>query len=278
MVITINSSILKKVFPKRKKKVHKGDFGKLLIIGGSEKYTGAPALNALAALVSLKTGVDVVEVIAVKRAADIIASFSPNLITIPLKGKFLQPSHLKALLKESENKNAFVIGSGIGRNKKTFSLVNSFLQKIKIPGVIDADALHAINSKISLKNFILTPHSREFKVLTGITLSENLQQKIKQVQQAAKKLQTTILLKGPVDIISNNLQTAINKTGLPFMTVGGTGDILAGITGSLLAQGNSLFNSACAAAFINGKAAELTNKKTSLTATDLLEQIRKVVG
>jgi len=280
-MITINKSILKKVYKKRKKHAHKGDFGRLLIIGGSVKYTGAPALNALAALASLKTGVDIVEVAAPKRAADIIASFSPNLITIPLKGNYLNRSHLKKLLNESKNKNAFVIGSGISRNKQTTSLVKSFLKQINILGVIDADAIHAIASnknKINLQDFVLAPHSGEFKALTGITPNNNLKKRIKQVKQIAGKLNTTILLKGPIDIISNGRQLAINKTGSPYMTVGGTGDVLSGILGSLIAQNNNLFNSACASAYINGLAAELSKKKSSLIATDLLKQIEKIVG
>jgi len=280
MVIQINNSILKKVYKPRPKNSKKGDFGKLLVIGGCEKYSGAPALNALAAQATacLKTGVDVVEIAAPKRAANIIAKFSPNLITIPLNGSFLTNNHLKKLLKQSENKTGFVIGGGIGKNPKTIKLVQDYLKKIKIPGVIDADAISSFPKKINLSNFVFTPHKKEFQILTKINPSNNLQQRIKQVQQTAKKLNTTILLKGSIDIISNSKQTVINKTGNPYMTKGGTGDVLAGICGSLIAQGNDLFESACAAAYINGKAGDLTKKKISLTAIDLVEKIGDVVG
>jgi len=282
-MLAITKSILKKVYKKRKPWSHKDDFGRLLIIGGSRKYSGSPAFNALAALQAMsayKTGVDIVEVAAPKRAANIIASFSPDLITHPLEGNYIEKKHLPVLLKESKNKSAFVVGGGIERNKSTLKTIRAYLEKIKIPGVIDADAIYALNKSkgINLENFVITPHAHEFFILTKIKPSENLKQRIKQVQQAAKKLNTTILLKGHVDIISNSKQTAINKTGAPFMTKGGTGDTLAGILGSLIAQNNSLFNSACAAAYINGKAAELTKKKTSFLATDLLEKIGKVVG
>ena len=279
MVITINKSILKKVYKKRSKYSHKGDFGRLLIIGGSNKYTGTPALNALAALASLKTGVDIVEIASPERAADIIAKFSPNLITIPLKGNFLTNKHLKTILKESENKSAFIIGGGIGKKPETIDLVRNFLKKIKIPGVIDADAIYALKkTKINLSKFVLTPHSGEFKSLTNIKLDNNLNKRIRYLKETAKKLGTTILLKGHIDIISDGKQTAINKTGNPYMTVGGTGDVLAGIVGSLIAQGNNLFISACAGAYINGKAAEISGKKVSLTATDLIKGIERIVG
>lgn len=280
MVLHINKSILKKVYKKRKPWSHKDDFGRLLIIGGSKKYSGSPGLNALAAMSAYKTGVDIIEVVAPKRAANIIASFSPDIITYPLNGDYIEKKHLKILLKESKNKTAFVIGGGIERNKKTLTIIKQYLKKIKIPGVIDADAIYTLNKSkgINLSNFVITPHAHEFYILTKIKPSKNLKQRISQVQNAAKKLNTTILLKGHIDIISNGKQTAINKTGNSYMTKGGTGDTLAGILGSLIAQKNSLFNSACAAAYINGKAGELTKKKISLTATDLLEKISKIVG
>jgi len=285
-MLTIKSSILKKVYKPRKPWAHKGDFGRLLVIGGSKKYSGSPTFNALAALQTMsayRTGTDVVEVVAPKRAADIIASFSPNIITIPLEGDYIAKKHLPILLKESKNKTAFVIGGGIERNKSTLETIKYYLKKIKILGVIDADAIYALKNnknnknKINLSNFVITPHAYEFFILTGKKPNDNLKQRIKLVQEQAKKLNTTILLKGHVDIISNGKQTAINKTGTPFMTKGGTGDTLAGIVGSLIAQGSSLFDSACVAAYINGKAGELTRKKISLTASDLLEQISKIV-
>ncbi len=276
----ITKNILKKVYKPRRPWVHKDNFGRLLVIGGGKKYSGSSALNALASMAAYKTGVDIVEVAAPKRAANIIASFSPDLITYPLSGNHIGKRHLKKLFELSKHKRAFVIGGGMERNKKTLSAVKTYLKKIKIFGVIDADAIYALNKGkgINLGNFVITPHAYEFYILTGEKTSENLKQRIKQVSEAARKLNTTILLKGYVDIISNKEKTAINRTGTPYMTKGGTGDTLAGILGSLIAQGNSLFDSACAAAYINGKAAELTGKKTSLVATDLLKKIGEVVG
>ncbi len=275
----IKKTILKKVYKKRKPWAHKDDFGRLLIIGGSKRYSGSPSFNALAAMAAYRSGVDIVEVVAPERVANIIASFSPDMITYPLEGNYVAKKHLKTLLEESKNKTAFVIGGGLERNTETLYVVREFLRKIKIPGVIDADAIYAIGPRMDLSNFVFTPHAYEFFVLTGKKLKRNLalKEKIKIIWSEAKKLNTTILLKGNVDIISDGKQIAINKTGTPYMTVGGTGDTLAGILGSLIAQKNSLFDSACAAAYINGKAGELTQRKASLTATDLIEKISEIV-
>lgn len=287
-VIQVKKSILKKVYKFRGEHSIKNDFGNLLIIGGNKKYSGSLAFNALSAISAYKSGVDIVEIIAPKRAADIIAKFSPNMITYPFNGDFIKKNHLSILFKESKNKKAFIIGGGIGKNKKTLFAIKNYLEKIKIPGVIDADAIYAItknnikDKKIKLKNFVFTPHSHEFFVLTGKKIHHkiNLKEKINLVRQEAKNFDTTILLKGNPDIISNGDQTAINKTGNAYMTVGGTGDTLAGILGGLIAQGNDLFESACAAAYINGKAGELASKnlKVSMTATDLLEKISQVIS
>jgi NAD(P)H-hydrate epimerase len=281
----VDKSIIKKIYKKRRKESHKDDFGRLLIIGGSNKYSGSPSLNALSALSAYRSGVDIAEVIAPRRASDIIASFSPDIITIPLKGDYIgqKKSHLKKVKEQSENKTGFVIGGGIERRKKTLDFVRKFLKNTKLKGVIDADAIYALHDKknrqrkIDLSDFVITPHSYEFYILTGEKAERNLNKKIKQVKKQAKKLNTTILLKGKEDIISDGTRIMVNKTGNAFMTVGGTGDILAGMLGSLIAQGNPLFDSACAAAYINGKAGEISKKHESLISSDLIDKIALIV-
>jgi len=275
-MMEINKSILNRVFKKRKDWSYKYDYGSLLIIGGSKLYHGSPALAGLSAL---RSGVDLVTIIAPERAADIIASFSPDLITYPLKGDYLDKKHLSTLMKFSKNKTAVVIGGGLCREKKTLLAVNKFLKRIKIPTVIDADAIHAIDKKLMKKNFVITPHTKEFYVMSGIKLKRSLDRRIESVKRASSLMKSTILLKGFIDVISDGKRTAINRTGNQFMTKGGTGDILAGICGSLLAQGVNCFDAACAAAFINGKAGDLAakNRKQGLLATDLIEKIPDVI-
>lgn len=283
----VTDDILKKIYKERPKDARKYDFGLLLIIGGSELYSGSPALSAMAAF---KTGADMVKIIAPKRAADIIASFSPNLAAFPLEGNYLNKKHLSTLLEMTESakavsrgKTAVVIGGGMGNNEEVRELVVEYLKQVSLPAVIDADGIKCLakNSEvISGKNFLITPHSNEFFILTGREVwGKSEEEKIKVVRAESERLKTTLLLKGPTDIISDGREVVLNRTGSPLLTVGGTGDTLAGIAGALLARGISVFESGCAAAFINGLAGELAGKKLgeSMTATDLIDEIPNVL-
>ncbi len=283
----VTKNIIKKIYQTRPPEIHKYNYGLLLVIGGSEFYSGSPALAAMAAF---KSGVDMVQVIAPKRAADIIASFSPNLAAYPLEGDHLTEEHLSTLISMtksaeivSHGKMAVVIGGGAGRSKETQRVICDYLSQVSVPVVIDADAIHAIakNSElIAQKPFLITPHSYEFFLLTEKEVKElPTKEKIKLVKEEAQRLGTTILLKGKVDVISNGKETILNETGNPYLTVGGTGDTLAGISGSILAQGFKPFLAAQAAAFINGKAGEVAakTKKEGLLATDLIEAIPEVL-
>lgn len=283
----INEDILKKVYSPRPENSQKYDFGYLLVIGGSQLYSGSPALSAMAAM---RAGVDLTLVVAPQRAANIIASFSPNLIAYSLEGHDLGLEHLPILFsiaesakKVSSKKAAVVIGGGLGRDEETQKVIRKYLSKINIPAIIDADAIWAVSKEKEIlkgKNFILTPHSYEFFVLSGINISDfNLEEKIEVVKKFAGKLKATILLKGNPDIISDGKEVFLNKTGCPEMTVGGTGDALSGVCGCFLSQGIEPVSAASAAAYITGKAGELAKKEFGggLLATDVIERIPKVI-
>lgn len=286
-MIEVTKKILKDIYKPRPINSRKYDYGLLSVIGGSQFYSGSPALAALAAF---KAGVDMVRIIAPKRAADIIASFSPDLAAYPLEGNWLIKEHLPLLLtmiegaKSAANgKSAVVIGGGIGRSEEIQEAILQLLSQINVPAVIDADAIYAVSKNIQIlsgKPFLLTPHSYEFFVLTGREVSgKSDEEKIKITKEESERLKTTILLKGQADIISDGRETAINRTGSPFMTKGGMGDTLAGIVGALLARGVSPFEAGQAAAFINGKAGELAGEKLgeSTVATDLINEISNVL-
>jgi hydroxyethylthiazole kinase-like uncharacterized protein yjeF len=286
-MIEVNKKILKEVYKPRPADAKKYDFGLLLVIGGSEFYSGSPALSALAAF---KAGVDMVKIIAPKRAADIIASFKPDLAAYPLKGDWLTKEHLSTLISMTESakavshgKVAVVIGGGAGRTAETQETILEYLSEISVPAVIDADAIDALAKNpqiVSGKPFLITPHTYEFFLLTKKEV-RNLpdEEKINLVKSEAERLNTTIMLKGKIDIISNGKEVALNRTGTPFMTKGGTGDTLAGIAGAILARGNDIFTSAQAAAYINGMAGQMVASKLedSMLATDLIEQISEVI-
>jgi len=284
----VTKDILKKVYPERPQDSKKYDWGLLLVIGGSEFYSGSPALSALAAF---RAGVDMVRIIAPRRAADIAASFTPDLVAYPLDGADLKGAHLATILAQTEaaktvssGKTAVVIGGGIGRSKETQQVVLSYLEKVSLPVVVDADAIHAISKNpevVFKKPFLITPHTYEFFILTGREVYKlSYEEKAKVVQEEAKRLGTTILLKGRIDIISDGESVALNKTGGPFLAVGGTGDTLAGIAGALLSRGVSPFEAGQAAAYINGLAGEIAGKKfrDSLMATDLINSIVEAIN
>ena len=284
----VSSSVLKEIYQPRPPEVKKYDYGLMLVIGGGEFYTGAPALSALA---GFRAGVDMVRVIAPKRAADIIASFTPILAALSLNNTHLLKEHLATLLSRAEaakevahGKAAAVIGGGLGRSEETLDTVLEFLRQVSLPVVIDADALYAVAKDPSVltgKPFVITPNTFEFELVTGKevhSLSEA--ERISVVEEQAARLQTTILLKVKTDIISNGKETLLNQSGSPYLSIGGTGDTLAGITGALLARGVEPLKAAGAAAYINGKAGEIAakTKKDSLIATDLIEAIPQVIS
>lgn len=178
---------------------------------------------------------------------------------------------------------AVVIGGGMGRTPETQEAILEDLSQVQVPVVIDADAIHAIAKKpeiISGKNFLITPHTYEFYLLTGKEIYQlPEEEKIKTVQEEAARLQTTILLKGPVDIISNGKELALSKGGSAYMTKGGMGDTLAGVCGALLARNVLTFEAACAASHINKKAGEIAcgKLKDGVVATDLIEAIPEAI-
>lgn len=289
IMIKVDKKILKNIYKERTKGVYcrKYDFGLLIVIGGSEFYSGSPALSAMAAF---NSGVDMVRVIAPKRAADIIASFSPDLAAYPLEGKWLEKKHLATLLAMTESAKsvsrgnvAVVIGGGAGRSKETQETILEYLKEVSVPVVIDADAIHALREKpevVSGKNFLITPHSFEFFVLTKKEIYKlPYKEKVRVVKEEAGRLQTTILLKEKPDIISNGKEVALNETGSPYMSVGGTGDVLAGICGALIARSIDPFTAAQAAAFISGKAGEVAAQrmKEGLLATEVIKAISEVL-
>lgn len=271
----VSKSVLKQIYTKRNPWSHKGDYGKLLIVSGSEKYSGSPILEGL---VAYRSGCDIVTVASPTNAAQAIKSYSPDLITIPLKGEYLEARHEKEIMGLEKKATAMLIGGGLTRTEDVLSAVKVLIKESTLPKVIDADALYAINGQLH-KNCILTPHSTEFKVLSGVLPSKGIKQRIHQTEALARRLHCTILLKGHIDVVSDGKRTAINKTGNAFMTKAGMGDTLAGICGGVLARGIEPFEAACAAAYINGKAGDLAAKVygEALLASDILNYIAQAI-
>ena len=265
------------VIKPRPPEAHKGEFGKLLVIGGSEVYSGAPALVTMAAL---RTGVDLTYTAAPEKTARAISSMSPAFITVKLEGKHLNSRNIDVIKQYLETSTAVAMGPGLGLHNETKEAVKEIMKLIeeeKVPLLLDADGLKAFAEFKREVNFplVLTPHAGEYEILTGKKLSKDLEERAEEVQKTARKLGATILLKGHVDIISDGERVKFNFTGNPGMTVGGTGDVLSGIVGAFLAQGVDSFEAAVAGAFINGAAGDFvrSEKGYHMLPTDLLKWI-----
>ncbi len=263
---------------RRKPEGHKGDSGKILVIGGGP-YSGAPALTALAAL---KAGADLVTVAVPVPVAEIVASYSPNLIVRKLSSNILCPEDLSILLDLINSHDVVVMGMGLGRAAETLEAVRKILPFCR-KAVLDADALSALSGPIfeSLAGnceLIVTPHAGEFARLRTLETLESHESRIKAVREFSEENGVVTLLKGQTDVISDGKQTLLNRTGNPGMTVGGTGDVLAGLTGSLFSR-NPAFLAAACAAYINGAAGDLAFEKAGngLLATDVIEKIPEII-
>lgn len=259
---------------------HKGDFGRLLVVGGSETYSGAPTLVAFGAM---RTGADLVYVAAPEKTAYAISAMSPDLITIKLEGAHLNPDNVAELKSRVEKVDAVVVGPGLGLHPETSKAVKmlvSLVENSRKPLLLDADGLKVFAAyKRKLKvPLVLTPHAGEYAILTGKTLPEGVEQKVADVYKTAAELGAVILLKGAVDIVSDGKRFKLNFTGNPGMTVGGTGDVLSGVVGALLAQKTDPFEAAVAGAFVNGAAGDFVfrEKGYHMVAGDLIDWIPKV--
>lgn len=272
---------LKKIYKKREPWVHKGEFGKLLIVAGSWKYTGSPIYNAMAAL---RAGVDLVHIVAPERVSNIVGTFAPEMITVPYKADFLTRKEIPLILETAKERRAtaLVMGGGLGRERETFEAVLEIIKKITLPICLDADAIRALENNWEIlkdKKACLTPHADEFRQLTGEKVKPDFFDRKEKVKKWAEKIGLPILLKGHIDIASDGKEIYLNRSGSVFMSKGGFGDTLAGICGALLARGVEPFPALCAATYINGKAGELVCQKygEGVLASDIFEFIPEVI-
>ncbi len=267
------------LIPRRKKDAHKGDAGRVLVIGGGP-YTGAPAFTGMAAM---RAGADLTFVATPEPAALPVSVYSPNIIVKPLKGEMLSEEHVDYLVDFAKGMDVVAIGPGLGSAKETMYAVQRMIPRLSVPLVIDADAIVACGDEPGMlrkKTGVITPHAGEFKKLTGRTVHPDDQEKRgESVREAASRLKMTVLLKGPTDVISDGRFVKLNRVHNDAMTVGGTGDVLTGIVASLIAQKATPFGAARIGAFTAGVAGNLAfeEKSYGLLATDVIEKIPLVL-
>jgi len=276
---TITSQLVKKFVPVRKLSSRKGDNGKVLVLGGSYIYHGAPALASLAAL---KTGSDLVYTCVPKINVQSTRAVSPNLIVIPLVDSKLTRGAVNKLLGQiPADLDSATIGMGLSiQDPEALKLLVKSLLARDVRISLDATALvNYILPFLSGKNIVVTPHAGEFKKMFGETPPESKKARIIMVEKFAKEHSFTILLNGPTDIISNGVRTYFNPTNTSGMTVGGTGDILSGIIAGMLARKRDALESAVISAYFNGRAGKMTQKKLGyhMTESDLLDVLPTIM-
>jgi NAD(P)H-hydrate epimerase len=230
----------------------------VLVIGGGP-YQGAPYLAGLGAL---RAGADIV------RIASPVFEPVPDLIYERLEGKRIGEEHRERLMNLAGRADAVVCGNGLGPDSHQVILpVVACCRK----AVIDADALR-LPLPLARQETLYTPHAGEFARITGITLSDDTRKRALAAQGAG--VNGTVLLKGYTDIITDGNRVRFNRTGDPAMSVGGTGDVLAGIAGALLCHVPA-FEAGCIAAYVNGRAGQFIAAKRGegMLASDLVDRI-----
>jgi len=250
------------LLPVRGKKAHKGAGGEVLVIGGGP-YQGAPYLAGLGAL---RAGADIV------RIASPAFEPIPDLIYERLEGMVIGMEHTERLIALAERADVVVCGNGLGT--ESHAVVEAVAPHYK-KAVFDADALR-LPLPAARDETIYTPHAGEFARITGTTLPDDTVGRARAARKTG--IRGTVLLKGHTDIITDGTRVRFNRTGDPAMTVGGTGDVLAGIAGALLCK-LPAFEAACIAAYVCGKAGEsvAAERGGGMLASDLVDRIPSVL-
>ena len=271
---------MKKLLPKRKSDAHKGECGRIFILGGSSGMTGAVCLSAMGAL---RSGAGLVTIGTADCERGIVACKITEAMTVGFVSVsgcvgFADREKVKEIAEKSD---VFVLGPGIGREKETKDLVLWLIQNVKTKIVLDADGLNAISTNIDVLKgrkgeIVLTPHQGEMSLLCGKTVEEIKSDREKTAFDFAKKYDITVVLKGKNTIITDGNKIFVNPTGNAGMATGGSGDVLSGVIGSLIGQGLSAFDGAVLGAYIHGRAGDLAKKdkgEMGLIASDISENL-----
>lgn len=271
----LTGSEMASLLPKRPPNSHKGDFGKILVIAGSCGMTGAATLCCQGAMAM---GGGLVYLAIPESLCDVMASKLTEVIIKPLpetKKGTLSSSAYNGIVDVAKKCDVCIIGPGISRHRETKKLINTLINRLSLPIILDADGILAISpDNIKGKNILLTPHPKELADFFKIDVSEIERDRPGIVRKIMKEYKTSILLKGYRTIIGYDEQIYINPSGNSGMATGGSGDVLAGICGALVGQGLNLGNAATLGAFLHGLSGDIAKEKKteySLIAGDLID-------
>lgn len=275
------SDLVRMAFPQRKMDTHKGDYGRVLMICGSEGFSGAPSLAARAAL---RCGSGLIEVAVPRCIYPIVASRleAPMVFPVPDDGQGnISLQALPVLLAKLSRCDACLIGPGLGQSHQLEELVQALVREAKVPVVLDADGLNLISRHMDVLRrngpaIVLTPHEGEYRRLTNDLETDRLSG----AAALAKRTGTVVLRKGHETVISDGKKCYVNRTGNPGMATGGSGDVLAGILVSILGRGVPALEAAAAAAWLHGTAGDLCARElgqTAMSPVDLTECLYRLL-
>jgi len=270
--------------PERARDAHKGDFGRVLVVGGSQGMIGAPALSANAAF---RGGAGLVTIAVPQRVQLAAASLCCCATSIPLECNDYGRLDLQAVGQVAKAAGSFdvlAVGPGMGVGGIQENIVQAVLEQSR-PVVLDADGLNNLAAIINwpeLRNcpLVLTPHPGEFARLTGMDIASIQAARESAAIEAVGRWggqdrpPLVCLLKGAGTVVTDAASVYVNDTGNPGMATGGSGDVLTGLLAALIGQGLGPFDAACLAARIHGRAGDRAADdlgEVSLTATDMLD-------
>lgn len=272
--------------PQRPIDGHKGTFGKLLIVGGSRGFTGAPALAAKAAL---RSGAGLVRVAAPASSQPIIAALDACYTTIALpedaNGQ-CDRSAATPLLKHAADNDVMVFGPGAGTGKGVQHALLALMESVDRPLVVDADGLNVLAAmrggsqhlRHKKAQLILTPHPGEMQRLwAGLFRQTMPHSRTDQAVQLAERIGGVVVLKGAGTVVTDSRRVYVNTTGNPGMATAGAGDVLTGVIAALCGQGLSVFEAAVLGVHVHGLAGDIAVKsigKISLIATDIIDYLK----
>ena len=265
--------------PTRAEESHKGDFGRVLMIGGSRGMAGAIAMSGIAAL---RSGSGLLKVATPDSIQESVAGFSPCLMTVGIeskKGHFCSGS-IDQLLEEAEWADVVAIGPGMGRYDSQQKIVETLYGELPQPLIVDADALNLLaDSDAALTKHqglrVLTPHPGEFQRLQECKTTDR-ETMANMAVELAFEAQLTVVLKGHRTLVTDGKERFLNRTGNPGMATAGSGDVLTGVIASLVGQGLDLFEASRLGVHLHGLAGDISAEsvgQTSLIATDLIDSL-----
>ncbi len=266
----------------RKPEAHKGDFGRVALIGGSAGMSGAISLAALAAL---KSGSGLVKVAVPGGIQATVAAFSPCYMTVGCQsedGEF-HGSSLDSLETLNDWSDVVALGPGLARGPAQKWIVSKLYANTEQPMVVDADGLNSLVDAgaglgVHAGQRVLTPHPGEFQRLIGSQILER-EQLEQRAEELAGEANVIVVLKGSRTLVTDGKKNYHNQTGNPGMATAGAGDVLTGVIASLIGQGMSLFDAAVLGVHLHGMAGDVAAEsvgQTSLIATDIIENLPTV--